>query len=87
MLDDIYEHVVINDPFLLLEAVHPALLTDVVDHAGILDVTLNITSSALPEMSLSQPEYKRCELAYCSVIAQSRCGSTRLISILCFIAA
>lgn len=33
MLDDIYEHVVINDPFLLLEAIHPALLTDVVDHA------------------------------------------------------
>ena len=34
MLDDIFDHVVIDNPFLLLEAVHQALLTDTVDHAG-----------------------------------------------------
>ena len=34
MLDDIFDHVVIDDPFLLLEAVHQTLLTDTVDHTG-----------------------------------------------------
>ena len=30
----IFDHVIVNDPFLLLEAVHEAFLTDAVDHTG-----------------------------------------------------
>ena len=45
----IFDHVIVNDPFLLLEAVHEAFLTDAVDHPSGADAWHHPGRSGLPD--------------------------------------